>query len=115
VPRVKGGPRGHRIHKKILKLAKGYRGSRHRLFKRANEAVLRAGKHAFEGRKQRRRDLRRLWIARINGALSTYEVKYSRFVNMLKKSNVELDRKQLAEMAVNDPKGFEKLVKSVGK
>src|SRR3989338_2333808 len=102
MPRVKGGPRGHRIHKKILKVDKGFRGSRHRLFKRANEAVLRAGKHAFEGRKQRRRDLRRLWIARINGALSTYEVKYSRFVNMLKKSNVELDRKQLAEMAVND-------------
>lgn len=115
MPRVKGGPRGHRIHKKILKMAKGYRGSRHRLFKRANEAVLRAGKHAFEGRKQRRRDLRKLWIARISGALSDQGIKYSRFVNYLKKSNIELDRKQLAEMAVNDPKGFEKLVKSAGK
>src|SRR3989344_4795921 len=113
MPRVKGGPRGHRMHKKILKLAKGYRGSRHRLFKRANEAVLRAGKHAFEGRRQRRRDLRRLWIVRINGALSSHDIKYSRFVSALKKSNIQLDRKTLAEMAVNDSAAFDKLVTSV--
>ncbi len=113
MPRVKGGPRGHRMHKKVLKLAKGFRGSRHRLFKRANEAVLRAGKHAFEGRKQRRRDIRRLWIARINGALTQYDIKYSRFIDGLKKANITLDRKTLAEMAVTDAKGFERVVQTV--
>jgi large subunit ribosomal protein L20 len=113
--RVKGGFRGHRMHKKVLKLTKGFRGSRNRLFKRANEASLRAGKHAFEGRKQRRRDLRVLWISRINAALTTHNIKYSRFIDMLKKANVGLDRKTLAEMAVNDSKSFEALVKSVNK
>ena len=101
------------MHKKVLKLAKGFRGSRHRLFKRANEAVLRAGKHAFEGRKQRRRDIRRLWIARINGALTQYDIKYSRFIDGLKKANITLDRKTLAEMAVTDAKGFERVVQTV--
>jgi large subunit ribosomal protein L20 len=113
MPRVKGGPRGHRKHKKILLAAKGYRMSRHRLFRRANEAVIRAGKHAFEGRKQRRRDLRRLWISRINAALTAYDIKYSRFIDALKKAQIELDRKTLAEMAVNDKKAFEALVKKV--
>lgn len=113
--RVKGGFRGHRVHKKVLELTKGFRGSRNRLFKRANEASLRAGKHAFEGRKQRRRDIRRLWISRINAALTKYDIKYSRFINMLKVANNTLDRKTMADMAVNDPKSFEALVKSVNK
>ncbi|EKD99638.1 MAG: hypothetical protein ACD_22C00219G0004 [uncultured bacterium] len=111
--RVKGGPRGHRRHVKILALAKGYRMSRNRLFKRATEAVTVSGERAFRGRRQRRRDLRRLWIARINGALTQYDIKYSRFINGLQKANIELDRKTLAEMAVNDSKAFEKVVESV--
>ena len=111
--RVRGGPRGHRVHKKVIDLAKGYRGTRHRLFRRANEAVIRAAEHAFKGRKQRRRDLRRLWIARINGALTSYEVKYSRFIKSLKDLNIDLNRKMLSEMAINDTKGFEMIVKKV--
>mgnify|MGYP000850298150 CR=1 FL=1 len=113
--RVKGGPRGHRKHKKVLKLAKGYRGTRSRLFKRAQEAVIRAGEHAFEGRKQKKRDMRRLWIARLNGALSQYNVKYSRFIAGLKKANITLNRKTLSEMAINEPKDFEKVVEAVKK
>jgi large subunit ribosomal protein L20 len=111
--RVKGGPRGHRKHVKVLNLARGFRGSRSKQFKKANEALLKAGEYAFGGRKQRRRDLRRLWISRINGALTQFDVKYSRFINLLAKANITLDRKTLAEMAVNDPKGFETVVKQV--
>ena len=113
MPRVKGGPRGHRKHVEVLHLTKGYRGSSNRLFKRANQAILKAGEAAFGGRKQRRVDLRRLWIARINGALTQYNIKYSRFINMLKKANIELDRKILADMAVADPNAFETVVKKV--
>ena len=115
MPRVKGGFRTRRIHKKVLKLAKGYRGSRNRLFKRANEAVVRAGEHAFEGRKQRKRDFRKLWISRISSALSTMDLNYSRFINGLKKADINLDRKTLSEMAINDPKAFETIVLKVKK
>ncbi len=111
--RVKGGPRGHRRHIKILSLAKGYRGTRNRLYKRAAEAVIRAGEHAFAGRRQRRRDLRRLWITRINGALTDHNIRYSTFINGLKKANIELDRKALSEMAVNDANGFKTVVEKV--
>lgn len=111
--KVKGGPQGRRAHKRVIDLAKGYRGTRNRLFRRANEAVIRATEHAFKGRKQRRRDLRRLWIARINGALSPYEVKYSRFIKYLKDLNIDLNRKMLSEMAINDAKGFEMIVEKV--
>ena len=113
MPRAKGGPRGHRKHVKILKLAKGYRGTRSKLFKRANEAVVRAGEHAFAGRRQRRRDLRRLWIMRINGALTSHEIKYSKFMDGLKKVKIELDRKNLSEMAINDEHAFKKVVERV--
>lgn len=113
MPRVKGGPRGHRKHVKILKLAKGFRGSRSKLYKRAAEAVVRAGEHAFEGRKQKKRDMRRLWIARINGALTPFNVKYSRFIAALKKAEINLDRKVLSEMAINDPKSFTDIVNKV--
>ncbi len=113
--RAKGGTRTRAKHKKALKLAKGYRGSRNRLFKRAQEAVTRAGEHAFEGRKQRKRDMRRLWITRISGALTQYEMKYSRFISALKKSNILLNRKTLSEMAINDPKAFEKVVNAIKK
>lgn len=109
--RVKGGARAHQRHKKIIKLAKGYRGSRHSLFKRANEAVIRAREHSFAGRKQKKRDFRRLWIARISGALTDKGINYSRFINGLGKANVELDRKILSELAISDPKAFDEVVK----
>jgi large subunit ribosomal protein L20 len=113
MPRVKGGPRAHAKHKKILKMAKGYRMSRSKLVRRANEAVIRAGEHAFSGRKLRKRDMRRLWITRLSGALTPYDVNYSRFMNALKKANVNLNRKVLSDMAINDPKAFEQVVNSV--
>lgn len=113
--RVKGGPRAHAKHKKILKMAKGYRMSRSKLYKRANEAVIRAGEHAFAGRKLKKRNMRRLWITRLNGALSKYGVKYSRFISGLNKANISLNRKVLSEMAINDPKSFGKVVEAVKK
>lgn len=115
MPRVKGGFKQRRKHIKILKLTKGMRMSRNRLFKRAHEAVIRMGEHAFEGRKQRKRDLRRLWISRINSALTKYGIKYSRFVAALKKSNLEINRKMLAELAIKDFAAFEKVVETVKK
>jgi large subunit ribosomal protein L20 len=111
MPRVKGGTQSRQKHKKVLKLAKGYRGTRNRLYKRAAEATVRAGEHAFFGRKQKRRDLRRLWISRLSGALSQYEINYSRFINALAKAEIKLDRKTLSEMAISDPKAFGEIVK----
>ncbi|MFC1622279.1 50S ribosomal protein L20 [Patescibacteria group bacterium] len=110
MPRVRGGPSARKRHKKVIKLAKGYRGTRSKLFRRANEAVIRAGEHAFAGRKIRRRDLRRLWITRINAGLTPFDINYSRFINGLKKSNIELDRKILAELAARDSEAFEQVV-----
>ena len=113
MPRVKGGPRARKKHKKILKLAKGYRGTRSKLYKRAHEAVLRAGEHAFHGRRKRRRDFRRLWIIRLNAALSQHDIKYNVFINKMKNSGVELNRKMLSEMAIKDLKGFEQVLQTV--
>jgi len=113
MPRVKGGPRARKKHKKILKLAKGYRGTRSKLYKRAHEAVLRAGEHAFHGRRKRRRDFRRLWIIRLNAALSQHDIKYNVFINKMKNSGVELNRKMLSEMAIKEPKGFEQVLQTV--
>lgn len=110
MPRVKGGPRARKKHKKVIKQAKGYRGTRSKLYKRANEAVIRAGEHAFAGRRIRRRDMRKLWIQRISGALSNYDINYSRFISGLKKANITLNRKMLSELAINDPKAFEQIV-----
>jgi len=110
MPRVKGGPRAHQKHRKVIKLAKGYRGSRSKLYKRANEAVIRAGEHAFAGRKIRKRDIRRLWITRINGALTAFDMPYNKFIQGLKQANIELNRKVLSELAINDPKAFEQVV-----
>ena len=108
--RVKTGFVRRRHHKKIIKMAKGYRMTRHRLFKRANEAVLRAGQHAYIGRKLRKRDMRRLWIQRINAALSEYEISYSQFIHHLNQSKIELNRKILADLAVSDPNTFKVIV-----
>ena len=110
MPRVKGGVRTRRRHKKILKLAKGYRGSRSKLFKRANEAVIRAGEHAFAGRRIRRRDMRRLWITRISAGLKGKEINYSRFIAGLNKAKIQINRKILADLAITDPKAFEQVV-----
>ena len=110
--RVKGGPRPHLRHKKVLKLCKGKRGSYHRLFKRANEAMLHSLWYAYRDRRNRRRDLRRLWIARINAAARLNGLSYSRLINGLKKANVVLDRKALADLAVRDPNTFAKVVEA---
>lgn len=111
--RIKGGPRGHRKKVKLLGLAKGYRGARSKLFKKANEAVVRSGEHAFFGRRIRRRDFRRLWTARLNAALSSESIMYSRFIAGLKKSGIELDRKSLSELAYSDMDGFKEVLSIV--
>ena len=108
--RVKGGPRPHLRHKKVLKHGKGKRGAYHRLFKRANEAMLHALWYAYRDRRNRRRDLRRLWIARINAGARLNGLSYSRLINGLKKAQVDLDRKALADLAVRDPNAFTKVV-----
>ena len=110
MPRTKGGFRPHLRHKKVLKLGKGKRGAYHRLFKRANEAMLHSLWYAYRDRRNRRRDLRRLWIARINAAARLNGLSYSRLMNGLKKANVMLDRKVLADLAVRDPKAFAAVV-----
>ena len=108
--RVKTGPRTRFRHKKILRQTKGYYGTRHRLFRRANEAWMKAQWYAYRDRRQRRRDLRRLWIARINAAARENGLSYSRFMNGLKQAGVELDRKVLADIAVRDAATFSRLV-----
>ena len=115
MPRATGGPRAHLRHKKVIKQAKGYRGTRSKLYRRAKEATVRAGEHAFAGRKLRKRDMRRLWIKRINAALTPYEIQYSRFIAGLKKAKIDLNRKMLSEIALNDPEGFKEIVEKVKK
>ena len=110
--RVKRGVTTHKRHKKLLELAKGYRMTRHRLYKVAKEAVLHAGEYAFAGRKHRKRDIRRLWIARINAALSSFGIKYSVFMHELKVKQILLDRKILAHLA-QDKVNFERLVNKI--
>lgn len=111
--RVKTGTVRRQHHKKTIKMAKGYRMTRHKLFKRANEAVLRAGQHAYIGRKLRKRDMRRLWIQRLNAALSEHQLSYSQFINALKTAKVELNRKTLANLAITDPETFKAIVEKV--
>src|SRR5919198_1575488 len=104
--RVKRGFKARRRRNRVLKLAKGYRGRRHGCYKRAVEAVERAMMQSARGRRMRRRDFRSLWIARINAAARLSGVSYSKLINGLKKANIALDRKVLADIAVQDPKGF---------
>jgi len=108
--RVKRGPQNHRRHKKILKITKGQRGTKHRLFRRANEAMLKSLWYATRDRRVRKRDLRKLWIARINAAARLNGITYSRLISALKKANIELNRKMLADMAVRDPQAFAAVV-----
>ena len=107
--RVKRGFVSRRRHKKILKLAKGFRGSRSKLFKVANQAVMKALSHSYKGRRNRRRDLRRLWITRINAAARMEGMTYSRFMNGLGKAGITVNRKFLAELAVNEPSVFKQM------
>jgi large subunit ribosomal protein L20 len=104
--RVKGGPFGHRHHKKVLTYTKGQRGTRHFLFKRANEAMLKSMWYATRDRRVRKRDLRKLWIARINAAARLNGISYSRLIAAMKKANISLNRKMLADLAVRDPQAF---------
>jgi len=108
--RVKNGPHGRRRHKKILKLTKGQRGSKSKLFRRANEAMLKSLWYSYRDRRVRRRDLRRLWIARINAASRLNGVTYSKLIHLLKKADIQINRKMLADMAVRDPKAFAAVV-----
>ncbi len=104
--RVKGAMMTRKRRKKILKVAKGYFGSKHSLFKTAKQAVYKSGNYAYVGRKLKKRDFRRLWITRISAAAKSNGMNYSTFMNGLKKSNIELNRKMLSEMAINDPAAF---------
>jgi len=113
--RIKGGPRARKRHKKIIQATKGYRGTRRKLYKRAHEAYLKAGQHAYIGRRLKKRDMRRLWIQRINAALSEFNLSYSKFMKLLKDGKIELDRKILAQLALEDPETFKKIVERVVK
>ena len=113
--RVKGGPQGYRRHKKVLKYTKGQRGSKHLLFRRANEAMLKSMWYSSRDRRSRRRDLRRLWIVRINAAARLNGTTYSRLVSDLKKANINLNRKMLADLAVREPQVFSAVVTQANK
>ena len=108
--RIKRGVTTRRRHKAVLERAAGYRGTRNRLFKRANEAIMRAGQYAYRDRRQRKRQMRRLWIIRINAAARENGMPYGRFIEGLTKAGVVVDRKILADLAVRDPQAFSEYV-----
>lgn len=108
--RVKRGVNAKKRHKNILKQSKGYFGAKSKLFRTANQAVMKSLNYAYIGRKQRKRDFRKLWITRINAAARINGMSYSKFISGLKKANININRKMLSEMAINDPAGFAKLV-----
>ena len=113
--RIKGGVKTRQKHKKVLKQAKGFWMTRHKQFKKAKEAVLHAGEYAFRGRKEKKRNFRSLWIIKINAALRTAGLTYSKFIPLLNKNKVALDRKILAKIAADYPAVFEKIVQEVQK
>ena len=113
--RIKGAVTTRKRRKKVLKLAKGYFGAKSKLFKTAKEAVMKSYNYAYIGRRLKKRDFRRLWITRISAAAKMNGMNYSTFMNGLKKAGVNLNRKMLADMAVNDAKGFASLVKTASK
>ncbi len=113
--RVKRAMNARKKHKKILKLAKGFRGARSKLYRPANEFVMKALAHAYKGRKLKKRDFRKMWIARINAATRMHGLSYSKFMNGLKKSDITINRKMLSEMAIHDPAGFAQLVETAKK
>ena len=113
MPRARGGIKTRRRHKRILKKAKGYVGGRHRLYRTAKETVLRAGAFAYRDRRAKKRQFRSLWIIRVNAAARALGLSYGTFMHGLKKAGIALDRKILAELAVEDPGAFAKLVETV--
>src|SRR5579875_1660724 len=112
MPRVKRGVPAHKKHKKILQLAEGHRGTRRRLFRPAHESVMRSLAYMYRDRRNRKRDMRRLWITRINAAARMFGVTYSQLMHAIRVANISVDRKILAEMAVNDRPAFAELVKT---
>ncbi len=108
--RVKGGTISRARHKKVMKQAKGYFGSKHRLYRSANEQVMHSGKYAYRDRKQKKRDFRKLWITRINAACRQNDISYSKFINGLTKAEIEINRKMLSEIAIDNPAAFTQLV-----
>ncbi len=113
MPRSNSSVPKHRRHRRLVKQAKGYYGTRSRNFRTAKDAIIRAWSYAYRDRRQRKRQFRRLWIIRINAAARQHDLSYSKFMHALAKRGIELDRRMLADMAVNDPQGFETLVKTV--
>ncbi len=113
MPRVKRGVTSHRRHKKVLALTKGHRGGRNNLIKQAKESLLHAGQYAFAGRKQRKRDMRKLWVTQLGNAVRNEGLSYSRFIASLKAKNINLDRKILADLAINHPEDFKKILSRV--
>ena len=113
--RIKGAVNAHKKRRKIMKLAKGYYGSKSKHFRMAKQAVMKSGNYAFVGRKQKKRQFRNLWITRINNAVRAQGMNYSTFMNGLKKSGIELNRKMLSEMAIHDPASFNALVETAKK
>ena len=113
--RIKGATMTHKRHKKMLKLAKGYYGSKSKHFRMAKQAVMKSGNYAFVGRKQKKRQFRNLWITRINNAVRAQGMNYSTFMAGLKKAGIELNRKMLSEMAIHDPASFNALVETAKK
>ncbi len=110
MPRVKRGVTAHRRHKKVLALTKGHRATKHSLYRRAHESMLKSLSYAFAHRRQRKGDMRRLWIVRVNAASRAHGLTYGQFMHGLKNSGVEIDRKMLADMAVREPAAFANLV-----
>ncbi len=110
--RVKGALNTRKKHKKVLKLAKGFRGGESRIYRTANQAVMRSMQNAYIGRKRRKRDFRRLWISRISAAAKQNGMNYSTFMNGLKKSGIEMNRKMISEIAIADPAAFTKLAET---
>lgn len=108
--RVKGAVNAKKKHRKILKSAKGYYGAKSKLYRPANQAVMRSLQYAYVGRKLKKRDFRKLWISRINAAARINGMTYSTFINGLKKANIEVNRKMLSEMAIHDAQGFARLI-----
>ncbi|MFA6617640.1 MAG: 50S ribosomal protein L20 [Candidatus Neomarinimicrobiota bacterium] len=115
MPRSNSSVPRHRRHRKIVKLAKGQFGARRKLYKTASEAVERGWTYAYRDRRQKKRDFRRLWITRINAAVRQHGLSYSRFIHLLSEKGVEINRKQLSELAIHQPEAFAKLVESVKK
>ena len=113
MPRVKGGPQTRRRRKKLLKLAKGFRGGRSKLYRTAKNAVIKALSYSYRDRRRRKRDFRRLWIIRINAAVREHGLSYSKFMYGLKQANIQLDRRVLANLVIEDADGFAEIVNTV--